>query len=79
MADLNWDGNTKEIYDKVLAMTPAPFRKLSEKNLTEAIVRRVGDGGTVTEDIIVASIKEVTPKPFLAMGMKQIEHLLKNS
>ena len=44
--------------------------------LTASLEKAVGDGGTVTEEVLVASIKEVTPKPFLPLGMKQIKPML---
>ena len=79
MVDLVWQDNTEEIYEKCISLSPGPFRKITSKNLTEAIERKVGADGVVTEDILVACIKEVTPKPFLAMGMKKIQPLLKGS
>lgn len=78
MTDFSWEGNSKKIYDTIVSMIPLPFRKISEKNLTKALVSKTGEDGTITEDIIIGCVKEVTPKPFLSIGMKQIKHLLKN-
>ncbi len=75
MADLTWEGKTKEMYDKLIANTPAPFRKMSEKNLTAAIEKNA-ESGKVTQDVIVDSVKEVTPKPFVKMALKSIDDLL---
>ena len=49
---------------------------MTEKKLMEAIVNKAGDGGTVTEDILIECVKEVTPKPFVGMALKQIEPLM---
>ena len=77
MADFNWEDNTEEIFDKVVSLTPKPFQKMTVKGISEALVKRIGEGGSVTEAVLVDCIKEVTPKPFLAMGMKKIQHMLK--
>jgi len=78
MADFTWEDNTKEIFDKAVSLPPAPFRKTTENSITEALVAKIGEQGTVTEAVLVEVIKEVTPKPFLKMGMKKIKPLLKN-
>ncbi len=75
MADLNWEGNSKQMYDKLIESSPKPFRAMTEKKLTEAIIAKVGDGGNVSEDVIFECTKEVTPKPFVGMALKQIEPL----
>jgi hypothetical protein len=49
---------------------------MTQKKLTEAIVAKVGDGGTVTENAVVECTKEVTPKPFVGMALKHIEPLM---
>ena len=79
MDNIQWEGNTKEIFDTAVSLAPKPFRNITKKGLSEAIEKRVGSDGTVTEEIIVDCIKEVTPKPFLSMGMKKIKPLLKNA
>ena len=77
MVDLIWQDNSEEIFEKCISLAPGPFRKITRKNLTEAIEKKVGAEGMVSEDILVACIKEVTPKPFLAMGMEKIQPMLK--
>jgi hypothetical protein len=79
MVNFTWQDNTEEIYEKCISLSPGPFRQITRKNLTEAIEKRVGADGVVTEDILVSCIKEVTPKPFLAMGMKKIDPMLKGN
>ena len=78
MADFKWEDNTKEIFELVTSLSPKPFRKRTIEMLTGALEAKVGADQPVTEEILVACIKEVTPKPFLPMGMKKIKHLLKN-
>ena len=77
MAEFAWDGNSKEIFDKMISGSPKPFQEMTRKRATEALTTKVGDGGTITPEILVEVIKEITPKPFLAMAMKAIEPLLK--
>ena len=78
MAEYSWEDNSKQVYDTAVSMAPKPFRPLTVSSLDDALAKRLEDGGTVTEDIIVDCIKEITPKPFLSMGMKRIKPLLKN-
>jgi hypothetical protein len=75
MAELTWQDNSKVMFDKMIEASPKPFRAMTEKKLMEAVVAKAGDGGTVTEDIIVECVQQVTPKPFVGMAMKQLEPL----
>ena len=75
MADVTWTGNSKAMFDKLIESSPKPFRAMTEKKLMEAIVNKAGDGGSVTEDIVIECVKEVTPKPFVGMALKNIEPL----
>ncbi len=77
MSEFNWEDNTEEIFEKACSTPPAPFRKLTRKSIVKALVKKVGEGGSVSEACLVESIKEVTPKPYLAMGMKKLKPLLK--
>ena len=75
MADLNWEGNSKAMFDKLIEGSPKPFRAMTEKKLTECLTGKAGDGGAVTEAMIEEAVKEVTPKPFVGMALKSIESL----
>ncbi|OGL41400.1 MAG: hypothetical protein A2043_05395 [Candidatus Schekmanbacteria bacterium GWA2_38_9] len=77
MAEFAWEGNSKEIYDKLISGSPKPFQEMTRKKANETLVAKVGDGGKVTPEILVEVVKEITPKPFLAMAMKSIEPLIK--
>ena len=78
MADFTWEENSKAIFDTACKLAPKPFQQITKKSLNEALEKRIGEGGSVTEEVLLECIKEVTPKPFLAMGMKKIKPLLTN-
>jgi len=75
MAELNWADNSKVMFEKMIESSPKPFRAMTEKKLMEAIVEKAGDGGTVTEAVVIECVQTVTPKPFVGMAMKQLEPL----
>jgi len=75
MAELNWEGNSKVMFDKMIEASPKPFRAMTEKKLMEAVVEKAGDAATVTEDILIECVQAVTPKPFVGMAMKNLEPL----
>ncbi len=77
MTDFKWEGNTKEIFDLITSLSPKPFRQRTIQMLSDALEAKVGAENSVTEEIMVDCIKEVTPKPFLPLGLKKIKHLLK--
>lgn len=72
---LNWQDNSKAMFDKLIEGSPKPFRAMTEKKMMEGLTKKAGDGGNVTEDMIIEVVKEITPKPFVAMAMKSIEPL----
>ena len=76
MAELNWQDNSKEMFQKLIDGSPKPFRAMTEKKMMEGLAKKAGEGGTVTEDLVIEVVKEITPKPFVAMAMKSIEPLL---
>ena len=75
MAELNWEANSKVMFDKMVESSPKPFRAMTEKKLMEAIVEKAGDGETVTEAVVIECVQAVTPKPFVGMAMKTLEPL----
>jgi len=76
MAELNWQGKSKEMFQKLLEGSPKPFRAMTEKKMLEGQGKKAGDAGAVTEDMVVEVVKEITPKPFIAMALKSIEPLM---
>ena len=75
MAELNWQDNSKEMCDKLIEGSPKPFRAMTEKKLMEGLEKKAGEGGTVTEDMVIEVVQEITPKPFVAMALKSIESI----
>jgi hypothetical protein len=63
------------MFDKMIESSPKPFRAMTEKKLMEAIAEKAGDGGTVTEAVVIECVQAVTPKPFVGMAMKSLEPL----
>ena len=76
MAELNWQDNSKQMFQKLIEGSPKPFRAMTEKKMMEGIEKKAGEGGAVTEDIVIEVVKEITPKPFVSMAMKSIEPLI---
>ncbi len=76
MADFTWEDNSKKIYETAISLSPGPFRKITQKTIDEAILAKVGDGGTVTEVELMEIINDNTPKPFRAMGMRKLKPLM---
>ena len=76
MAELNWQDNSKEMVQKLIEGSPKPFRAMTEKKMMEGLEKKAGEGGAVTEDIVIEVVKEITPKPFVTMAMKSIESLI---
>ncbi len=75
MAELNWEGNSKKMFDEMVEGSPKPFRAMTEKKLTACLESKAGGSGDVTEDMLIECVKEITPKPFVAMALKKIEPL----
>ena len=78
MTELNWQGKSKEMFQKLIEGSPKPFRAMTEKKMQDGIAKKAGDGGAVTEDMVIEVVKEITPKPFVAMALKSIESLITN-
>ncbi len=75
MAELNWQGNSKEMFEKLIESSPKPFRAMTEKKMLEGLEKKAGESGAVTEDMLEEVVKEITPKPFVAMALKNLEPL----
>jgi hypothetical protein len=74
MADLTYEGNSEAMITKLIESSPKPFRAMTEKKLLAGLEAKSG-GAAVTEDMVVETVKEITPKPFVAMALKGIEDL----
>jgi len=69
MAEFAWEGNSKEIYDKLISGSPKPFQEMTRKKANETLVAKVGDGGKVTPELLVEVVKEITPKQALRLNL----------
>lgn len=76
MAEFTWTGNSQQMWDASLKAAPAPFRAVTKKGLTKGLTKIVGEGGTVREEDVVRVIKEATPAPFVATGLKAVTPFL---
>ena len=76
MTDFSWTGNAQQMWEASLKAAPLPFRAVTKKSLTKNLVAMVGDGGEVGEADIVRVIKQATPAPFVAQGLKAVEPFL---
>jgi hypothetical protein len=75
MAELNWQDNSKAMFDKLIEGSPKPFRAMTEKKMLEGLEKKAGDSGAVSEDMVIEVVSEITPKPFVAMALKSVEPL----
>ncbi|MFC1671260.1 hypothetical protein ACFL20_12785 [Spirochaetota bacterium] len=75
ISKLEWTGNSSKMFEDLVASVPAPFRSSTKDRLNEAIMKRAGGEGRVTENIISDSVREVTPKPFVKSAMKIVDAL----
>ena len=64
------------MFEKLIESSPKPFRAMTEKKMLEGMEKKAGEGVAVTEDIVEEVVKEITPKPFVAMALKNIEPLM---
>jgi hypothetical protein len=76
MSNYEWGKNSYAIFEKIIAMSPKPFRAMTEIKLMETLSGRVGNRGVVTEGILIECALEISPKPFKAMLLKSIEPLI---
>ena len=74
MADLNYEGDSEAMVTKLVESSPKPFRAMTEKKLLAGLEAKAG-GAPVTEAMVEEVVKEITPKPFVAMALKGIEEL----
>jgi hypothetical protein len=79
VTEFNWTENSKTVFDESLKAAPMPFRSVTKKSLLKGLTTIVGDGGDVREADIVRAIRENTPAPFVAQGLRAIEPFLTDS
>ncbi len=69
--DLTWKENSKAMFEATIKAAPAFVRPIARKKLLRDLSTRLDAEGAVTEDIFIATLKEVTPA-------KRIETMLKD-
>ena len=79
MTELNWTENSKTVFEESLKAAPMPFRGATKKGLMKGLTKLVGEGGDVREEDVVRAIRETTPAPFVAQGLKAIEPFVTDS
>lgn len=72
MDDLNWQGNTRAMFDKMVASTPLPLRPMTKRSLMSALSEH---GPDVTEETMYDVVRKVTPAPFVARAIQQLDTL----
>lgn len=73
MPEFNWTENSKTVFEESLKAAPMPFRGVTKKSFVKGLTKMVGEGGDVREEHVVKVIKETSPAPFVAQGLKAIE------
>ena len=61
MSDLNWEKDSKELFDKMMAVVPDEMKSMAEQMLLGMITQKAG-GGAVTKQVLV-DVVEVLPEP----------------
>jgi hypothetical protein len=55
---LNWENNSRDMYEKALSMIPFFVRPLAKKKIMDGIVAQAGERKIVSEDAVMLSVKE---------------------
>lgn len=78
MADeFEWTGNSKNMYEEVVNLTPWIFRHFPRTAILTGLKGR--DSTTVTEEALIEVCKEVTPEKYREKTMAVLEeHKTKN-
>ena len=71
--NLTWEGNSKEMYDKVISFAPWPMQEMAKKEFKGWVEKK--NITTMTEDLLEEHIKETAPSPFVGMLLEQIQPL----
>lgn len=79
MTEFNWTENSETVFEEGLKASPMAFRSVTKKSLMKGLTKVVGEGGDVREEDVVRVMKENTPGPFVAQGLKAIEPFLTDS
>jgi len=70
-----WEDNSKAMFDKTVESSPVFVRPVVRRRLMQAVEKKAKKSGVVTEELLIACIKETTPDPFIEKAMSDIEPL----
>ncbi len=72
MADFKWQGNSAEMFEKLIKAPPMPLRPMVKKSMTKTLTEKVGDGGEVLPEHVVEAVRKSTPPPFVSNALKNV-------
>ncbi len=73
-----WRGNSEKILDLLVQSSPLGFRSRVREKLVRSITE-LAVNNIIDENTVVQAAKIVTPKPFLAIAMRNVKPFLKNT
>ena len=71
--NLNWEGNSKEMYEKLMSSVPPFMQDMAKNGFKEWVEKRNLD--TMTEDLLEEHVKETAPPPFVDKILEQLKAL----
>ena len=68
--ELQWSGRSRAMYDAMIESAPAFLRTRAREGFERWMGAR---GDTVTEDLLLAHVRETLPDPYRGMLLKRLE------
>lgn len=72
---MTWENNSKEMYDKAVDMIPFFVRPLAKKRIMDGITAKAGEKKSVSEEIVVLSVKESAEGKFTQQVLVELEKI----
>lgn len=73
MDNIKWQGNSKKMYEAVLAETPPIYKEIVKKRIEEWIAKN--NIRVVTEDLVFKAVDDMTPSNYAKMIKSELEKL----
>ncbi len=70
---MTWENNSRDMYEKALAMTPFFVRPLAKKKIMDGITARAGERKQVSEDAVISSVRESADERFTRTIIAELE------
>jgi len=70
--ELQWSGRSRAMYDAMIESAPPFLRTRAREGFERWMDAR---GTTVTEDLLLAHVRETLPDPFRGMLLKRLEQV----